>query len=670
MKNLIKDLWLVVLLIIGASALLLFSDLEQRQGHTKGADASTLPSIAILQIRSTSILDEHVQGIIDRLKELQVIAPDQSNVKVFNPQGDMTTANTIAREVANGPYDIVITSSTLSLQTFANANKTTEKLHIFGAVTDPYGTGVGITGPEKNQHPSYMCGIGTFQPVESAFKIIHALQPNLKKVGVVWNPGEQCSEACVSKARKICKMLGLELVEAVATNTSEVVEATKSLMAKGVQAVWIGGDTVANSSIKLIIKEARQNAIPVFTNDPSDAEKGALFGLGADYHTVGVYTANMAYEVIQGKKPSEMKIENVIPELLNFNNDVFVTLGKAWKMTPDVQKLIRSESASKLAETQNQQVVEPSNQLAVGTKKLEKVKLRIVLYSETEFAERCKEGILDGLKKAGLREGKEFEMKDYNAQGDMTTLSSIMTTIKSDRVDVLFTVSTPALQAALRQAGTDTKIVFTGVGDGVKAGGGTSETNHLPNVTGITTRSPFDGMAKIIHETLPAAKRVGTLFSPAEVNSVLYKDWFSEALQKQGIQLVAIPVTSSTDIVQAATELCRNDIQLVCQIVDNLTRPGFALISRKASENNIPVYVFDSDQIKDGGAICLARDYYDAGVEAAEKAVDILNGANPASIPFNNTQSESLMYQPELAKKYNLKLSDSFLHKATVFQPN
>lgn len=967
MKNLIKDLWLAVLLIIAASALLLLSDLEQRQGNNKTAGTDEFPSIAIMQIRSTSILDDHVKGILDRLSELQVIAPDLNNVKIFNPQGDLGTANTIAREIANGPYDIVITSSTLSLQTFANANQTTGKLHIFGAVTDPYGTGIGITGKEPGQHPPYICGIGTFQPVESAFKIIHELNPSLKKVGVVWNPGEQCSEACVKLAREICRELGMELVEAVATNTSEVVEATKSLMAKGVQAVWIGGDTVANASSKLIIREASQYKIPVFTNDPGDAERGGLFGLGADYHTVGVYTANLAYEVLQGKLPAEMKIENIIPEVLKFNTDVLSSLGKEWKMTPAVQQLISADASfqttktldidfevlakekkqpsmedlinartfqnlhckngrlAKIAlinlvdnkvleqaisgveagltesglvkgkdyemkkycaqgemgqipqliqavvsekpdvivtvttpvfmavankvhdipvvftvasdpvklnlfkdkrpanicgihdnppvdkllqmaikndpslkkagiiydasqsnsvisveklrlagkqqnieileatvsvvsdlplaaqsliqrgakafvistdnlactgfpaivkvtkgagipvyvtdmelisqgatggigdnfhewgkqsgimlakvlagvppgnlpitETRNQQVVEPVGRQISKTEGHKIYKLRLVLYSETEFAERCKEGIMDGLVKSGLQDGKDFEMKYYNAQGDMSTLSSIMTTIKSDRVDMLFTVSTPALQAALRQAGTETKIVFTGVGDGVKAGAGNSETDHLPNVTGITTRSPFDGMAKIISETLPGIKSVGTLFSPAEINSVLYKDWFDEALKKQGIQLVAIPVTSSTDIAQAATELCRNNIQLVCQIVDNLTRPGFALIARKATEKNLPVYVFDSDQMKDGGVICLARDYYDAGAEAAEKAVKILQGANPASIPFNNTQSEKMLYQPGLAKKYNLTMSASFLQKAIIYQP-
>ena len=133
------------------------------------------------------------------------------------------------------------------------------------------------------------------------------------------------------------------------------------------------------------------------------------------------------------------------------------------------------------------------------------------------------------------------------------------------------------------------------------------------------------------------------------------------------MELVAVPVNSSADVAQSAIELCGKDIDVVAQVVDNLTRPGFALIARKAQEQGLPVYVFDSDQMKDGGVICLARDYYDAGLEAADKAVRVLRGELPKDIPFNNTQSEKLILNPELAKRYNLKISDELRSEATLY---
>lgn len=663
MKTLIKNLWLAVTLIVAASLLLLVSDLRQRAG-SKPAQQK-YPAIAILQISSTPILDVHVAGVLDRLGAAGFLAPDRSNVRIYNPQGDFATANTICREIVNSKVDLVITSSTPALQTFAKANVTAMKPHVFGAVTDPYGAGVGITGKEPGQHPPYLAGIGTFQPVRRTFELLHEMNPELKRVGVVWNAGEQCSEACMALARPTCRDLGIELLEAAVGNTSEVSEAARSLIARGAEAIWIGGDTIATASASLLISLAKQAGIPVFTNTPADTEAGALFGLGADYFTVGQYTGDVAVAILRGKSPSTFRIENVIPEMLKVNKDVLATFGGKFTITPNIQRILDVEAAT-------EKPVPALNAGGGGTAggaAHAPWQLRMVLYNETEFSEASHKGLVDGISRAGLVEGRDYALKVYNAQGDMSTLSSIMTTIKSDHPDLLMVISTPALQAALRQAGEETRIVFTGVGDGVKAGGGKSETDHLPNVTGITTKSPFEGMARLVKETLPGVKAVGTLFTPAEINSVLYKDWYKEALAKQGIELVAVPVTSSADVAQSAAELCTQDIQAVSQIVDNLTRPGFPLIARKAAEASLPVYVFESAQMIENCVICLARDYYDAGVEAAGKAIRVLNGENPASIPFSNTQSEKLLINYELAKKYNLTLPEHLKGRATAYTP-
>ncbi len=661
MKNIIKHLGPAVGLILAASLILLMSDLEQRDGH-KNEKTGAYPSVAVMQIASSTLLDSHIAGVVTRLEEKGFRAPDGSNIRIYNPQGDYATANAMARDMVNSPYDLLITSSTVALQVVSKANMTIQKHHVFGTVTDPYGAGVGISGPEPDQHPPYMAGVGTFQPVERTIEIAREMNPALQRLGVVWNPGEQCSEACLKKARKACNALGIELIEANAGNTSEVPEALRSVIAKNVDAVWVGGDNVAISAINLIINLAGDAEIPVFSNDPTDTEKGALFGLGADYFTVGLYTADIAAAILGGQKPSTIRIDNVVPEQLAVNRSVLASLKGSWKMTTAIENMLGAQKGTAKESPPRPEPRSVSQPTAP-------FKLRIVLYSETEFAERCKEGLIDGINKAGLKEGRDYELKSYNAQGDMSTLSSIMTTVRSDRVDLLMVVSTPTLQAALRQAGEDTRIVFTGVGDGVRAGAGTSETDHLPNVTGISTRSPFDGMARIIRQTLPDTRRVGTLFTPAEINSVLYKDWFKEALVDQGMELVTVPVTASADVAQSAIELCGKDIQVVAQVVDNLTRPGFALIARKAAENNLPVFVFDSAQMKDGGVVCLARDYYDAGLEAAQKALRVLRGENPKDIPFSNTQSEKLLLNLKLARHYNLRISEELMKKATIYKP-
>jgi ABC-type uncharacterized transport system substrate-binding protein len=318
-------------LILATSAILLISDLKQRVGHEKKSSKS-YPSIAVMQIASTTLLDNHIAGVISRLEEKGYRALDGKNVRFYNPQGDYATANAMAQDMVNSPYDIIISSSTVALQVVSKANMTVRKPHVFGAVTDPYGAGVGITGPDPNQHPPYIAGVGSFQPVEHAIEIAREMNPGLRRLGVVWNPGEQCSDACLKIARKTCEALGIDLFEANAGNTSEVPEALRSVIARNVDAIWIGGDNVAISSINLIIDQAGEAGIPVFTNDPTDTEIGALFGLGADYFTVGQYTGDIAVAVLEGKKPSSFRIENIVPERLTVNRQVMASLKETWQI--------------------------------------------------------------------------------------------------------------------------------------------------------------------------------------------------------------------------------------------------------------------------------------------------------------------------------------------------
>jgi ABC-type uncharacterized transport system substrate-binding protein len=339
MLNCVKRLWLAVVLIAVSAGILLISDFNRRVGVATDT-VREFPRIAVMQIVSTPVLDVHVQGVKDGLRRHGLLAADENNLRVFNPQGDFTTANAVAREMVQGDYDILITSSTVALQTVAKANLTMQVAHVFGAVTFPPGAGVGITGPGADEHPPYLTGIGTFQPVQGAFEIAYEMNPALRRVGVVWNPGEQCSEACMVEARKVCATLGIELKEVTATQSIEVGDALRSVISSGVDAIWIGGDTVANGSISMIIRMAQKNGVPVFTNDPHDAQLGALFGLGADYHTVGSYTADMAAQVLNGRSPASYRIENVIPEQLMVSDEMLAQQSSRWEMSAALKKRV------------------------------------------------------------------------------------------------------------------------------------------------------------------------------------------------------------------------------------------------------------------------------------------------------------------------------------------
>src|SRR5262249_2578716 len=128
----LKRLSLGLTLIAAAATLLLVMDLHRRAG---GADR--LPQIGILQHASLPVLDDGVRGIMAGLEAKGYRDGVRAVITKYNAEGDAATAAAIAREITDGHFDLVLTSSTLSLQAVANANKHGRTIHVFGIVADP-----------------------------------------------------------------------------------------------------------------------------------------------------------------------------------------------------------------------------------------------------------------------------------------------------------------------------------------------------------------------------------------------------------------------------------------------------------------------------------------------------------------------------------------------------
>jgi len=338
MKQFVRPL----LVLIALSSILLLSDLSNRKGGSKNIEKTR---IAIFRYTSNQILEDTEKGVLEKIQSSKAFLDGRIEIRKYNAEGDMPTANMIAQNILSEKFDIVVTISTPALQVMANANKEGKVLHVFCAVTDPVASGVGITGPGADQHPEHLVGIGTFQPVESVFRIARQMNPNLKRVGVAWCTDQTCSEACVKKARIICKELNIQLVETNVESISQVYESALAVSSKGVDALWIGGDNVVETAIELYIGAASKMGIPVFTNNPKHSLKGAMINLGANYTQVGQAAGEMVISLLNGLSTNKIKITNVVPELLFINDSIRQQFKDKWSLPKEI--LDRTDSIIK-----------------------------------------------------------------------------------------------------------------------------------------------------------------------------------------------------------------------------------------------------------------------------------------------------------------------------------
>jgi putative ABC transport system substrate-binding protein len=325
-----------LLLLGGASALLLLTD--------RARSARALPAVAVLQQTSSTVLDDAVTGMLAGLAERGFKEGETVTVRRFNAQGDMAQGNAIAHEIVEGPFDLVLTSSTPSLQQIANANPRIRMRHVFAAVADPFSAGVGLDRADPMSHPAWLVGYGSLAPVDFTFGIAKRLNPGLKRVGVAHNNAESNSRRFMDLARVSCRNRGIELFEVPVENSSGVIEAVQSTISRGAEAIFCPGDTTVISAIDSVIATASKAGIPVFTVNPGKPDRGTLFDVGFNFLEVGLVAGRLAGDILAGTDPATVPIRETageIPPYLSLNRVAKGIDRTVWRIPEDLASQAR-----------------------------------------------------------------------------------------------------------------------------------------------------------------------------------------------------------------------------------------------------------------------------------------------------------------------------------------
>lgn len=269
------------------------------------AQAEELPKIAITQIVEHPALNEIYQGFVEELKT-QGYENGKSVELIYKvAQGDMSINTQIAQQFSGLKPKLILAISTPSAQAVISATHKQIPI-LFTGVSDPLAAGL-VKNLEK---PSEMVsGVKESQAIDENIDLILKLLPNAKKIGTVFNPSEDNSNSTNAELSTKLKAKNMELVEAAAKNTGEVLEATKSLVGK-VDAILISQDNTAVAAFPAIAQVANQSKIPLFTFDTFSVVNGAAIGLGYEEMELGRVSARQAIKILKGEKVGEFPVES------------------------------------------------------------------------------------------------------------------------------------------------------------------------------------------------------------------------------------------------------------------------------------------------------------------------------------------------------------------------
>ena len=288
-----------------------------------------------------------------------------------------------------------------------------------------------------------------------------------------------------------------------------------------------------------------------------------------------------------------------------------------------------------------------------------KFKVAMVYYAHGVSNDYCVNGLLDGLRESGLEEGKNLEIVKADAQAEMVNIPSILQNYDNSDVDLIMTISTPCLNGACSNV-KHKNVVFTCVSDPIAAGVGKSRTDHLPFATGVGSFPPVSHMLDFMQKMVPELKAVGTMYNPAEANSVKEQAVAREVFAKRGIRLEQIAVTGSSEVLQAVQIMAGRDIQVVWLPADNTAIQGYEGAVKGARDARLPLITDICSSFPRGGLACLGVGMQFSSQVAGKMAARVLRGEDPKNMPVEEVAIEERAISGSNAKELGIKIPAEF----------
>ncbi|MBY7814955.1 ABC transporter substrate-binding protein [Vibrio fluvialis] len=264
---------------------------------------ANVAKVAVSQIVEHPALDAARQGLLDGLKAKGFEEGKNLEFDFKTAQGNPAIAVQIARQFVGENPDVLVGIATPTAQALVAATKSIPV--VFTAVTDP----VGAKLVKKMEQPGKnVTGLSDLSPVEQHVELIKELMPNVKSIGVVYNPGEANAVSLMELLKVAAKKNGVQLVEATALKSADVQSATQAIAAKSDIIYALIDNTVA-SAIEGMIVAANQAKTPVFGAATSYVERGAVASLGFDYYQIGVQTADYVAAILEGADPGTLDVK-------------------------------------------------------------------------------------------------------------------------------------------------------------------------------------------------------------------------------------------------------------------------------------------------------------------------------------------------------------------------
>ena len=263
-------------------------------------------TVGICNFVDDASLNQICENIRSELDEIARKRGVEIRIKYDNCNADANVMSQIIANFIADKVDVMVGVATPVAMQMQAATEDNGIPVVFAAVSDPLATGIvaSLEAPGAN-----ITGTSDFLDTNAVMNLIFALNPGAKKVGLLFDAGQDSSTTAIATAKDFLKAKGVEVVERMGTTVDEVILAAKALIADKVDAVFTPSDNTIMTAELSIYEMLAAAGIPHYAGADSFALNGAFLGYGVDYANLGRVTGDMVGEILlDGAKPASMAV--------------------------------------------------------------------------------------------------------------------------------------------------------------------------------------------------------------------------------------------------------------------------------------------------------------------------------------------------------------------------
>ncbi len=279
------------------------------------------------------------------------------------------------------------------------------------------------------------------------------------------------------------------------------------------------------------------------------------------------------------------------------------------------------------------------------------IQLGIAQIVEHTSLNTIRDSIIEELKVLGYEDGVNINIDIKNAQGDQSTLNSIMQNFAGNQKDIIVAIASPTAAAAAPYA-KEIPVIFSAVSDPVGAGLVSDPEHPDKNITGTSDEIQVDQILDLARTIDPDLQTLGYIYNAGESNSISNLEKVKAYCEANNLTLEEATISSVSEIQQTAQVLA-SKVDAIFAPNDNTIASSIDALNMAAQQVQCPVYVGADSMVQDGGFASVGINYEDLGKETARMIVQVIEGTDISNIPvkvfdtnlytyFNQTTADAL----------------------------